>query len=736
MAFEKAKVIKAAEKFLSQGKITAAIKEYRQIIKHDPGDLTTLNMLGDLLARDGEKEEAAHCFLRIAEHYREEQFRLKAIAMYKKIEKLKPRDPATARELADLYAAQGLIADARAQYLVVADAHTRAGESRETLKILHKIADLDPHNTDIRLKLAESYLKEHLPAEAAKAYCEAAGSLLENSQFEQSLAAYAKARELQPHDFGALKGLVSAHVALGTADDAAEILEKAVSENPDDTELLSMLAHAYIEAEDAAGAERTTALLMSNDASNYRRYIEVARLYLKHDQNDETARILGNIIEPMLAGREETDLLELVNELLARDPEHVAGLRLLVRIHWWQRDMEKLRNSLERLAEAAEAAELPDDERYALTQLVRLAPDEQRYSERLTALGGVIEETGDTPLAEDPAATVVPSFEGFALVESEAGAEAPETTAVEFEWNSVVEEAPTTTNISFAELNEPDQIEESLGVDPFATDFGVTEVISGEEPAAGEQPNQTEAMMREELESVDFYIKQGYSDIASDTLQLLDKQFGPHPEIDERRRKIEAGKGGKRREMVADVVIGGVEVEEVIQPVSSGPASAGLDSGLAEIFEEFRIEAEGESATSNEDYETHYNMATAYKEMDLLDEAIREFQVASNLTAANDGTPRYFHCCNMLGHCFLQKGLPQAAALWFKKGLDVPGRNPEESKALQYELGSAYEQMGDLHRAVGAFTEVYGVDVSYRDIGDKLASLQERIKSQKKKKGK
>jgi hypothetical protein len=34
---------------------------------------------------------------------------------------------------------------------------------------------------------------------------------------------------------------------------------------------------------------------------------------------------------------------------------------------------------LERLAEAAEAAELVDDERYALTQLVRLAPDEQRY---------------------------------------------------------------------------------------------------------------------------------------------------------------------------------------------------------------------------------------------------------------------------------------------------------------------------------------------------------------------
>src|SRR6266540_4929347 len=147
MAFEKAKVVKAAEKFLSQGKINAAIKEYRQIIAHDRDDLTTLNMLGDLLARAGEKEEAASCFLRIAEHYREKEFTLKAIAMYRKIDKLKPRDPAIAIELAELYAAQGLIADALSRYLVVADAHTRAGENKQTLEVLHKIADLDPQNT-------------------------------------------------------------------------------------------------------------------------------------------------------------------------------------------------------------------------------------------------------------------------------------------------------------------------------------------------------------------------------------------------------------------------------------------------------------------------------------------------------------------------------------------------------------------------------------------------------------
>ena len=770
MAFEKAKVIKAAEKFLAQGKISAAIKEYRQIIEHDDADLTTLNMLGDLLARAGEKEEAVSCFLRIAEHFREKEFRLKAIAMYRKIEKLKPRDPATAKELADLYAAQGLIADARTQYLVVADAYTRAGDNRQTLKVLHRIADLDPHNTDIRLKLAQGYLKEGMLVDAAKAYSEAANRLFENSEFEKSLTAYSKTLELRPHDMVALKGLVSAHAALGTADDAAELLEKAVADTPDDPELISMLAQAYIEAEDAAGAERATALLMSADASNYRRYIEVALVYLKLGQEDEVARILGKIIEPMLAGREENDLLELVNELLARNPEHVAGLRLLARIHWWQRDMEKLRAVLERLAESAEAAGLAEDERYALTQLVRLAPDEQRYLERLNMLGGVLEHVAEEEqLQGDPALKTVPSFEGFAIVGETEPPTAPAGESSEFEWNSVAEETAPRAEVSFADLNEAEVTAQggSQGTDPLASGGAPAEgagpTAPGQSVAGGEGgPGSVKAMMYQELESVDFYLAQGYSDIALDTLELLERQFGSHPEIDSRRARLQAKQGEPRTEGVGpvsksaessslkgdseiDIAFGDIEIGKPLgesevgigeAPAVTAPASvgSGIDSGLAEIFEEFRMEAEGESASSNEDYETHYNMATAYKEMDLLDEAIREFQTAIGLTAV--GTMRYFQCCNMLGHCFVQKSMPQAAVIWFKKGLDAPGRSAEEYKALQYELGTAYEEMGDLVSAVAAFTEVYGVDVSYRDIADKLESLQARVASEKKKKGK
>ena len=149
-----------------------------------------------------------------------------------------------------------------------------------------------------------------------------------------------------------------------------------------------------------------------------------------------------------------------------------------------------------------------------------------------------------------------------------------------------------------------------------------------------------------------------------------------------------------------------------------------FDSGLADIFEEFRMAAEDEHDLQGEDFETHYNMGLAYKEMVLLDEAVREFQTAVGLSMPKDGTARYLQCCNLLGHCFVQKGLPKAAVIWFRKGLDAPGHTVDEYQALRYELAAALEQLGDITQAIDAFTEVYSVDVSYRDVAEKLQELQ------------
>src|SRR5262249_33563014 len=243
------------------------------------------------------------------------------------------------------------------------------------------------------------------------------------------------------------------------------------------------------------------------------------------------------------------DLLEIVHSVVEQKPDHVGALRMLVRIHWWQRDMDALRAVLERLAVAAEAAELVDEERYALTQLVRLAPDEPRYLERLKLIGGLQEEPVDDfavpPEPVEQPVGEVPQFETFAVVDdvsptiAEPVAAAPVVETVDFEANTVQPPAFSDPTASFADLND---VTDAAGDSFKEVDFETVSVVP-DEPAAttsATDEGRQESMMRQELESVDFYIAQGYNDIAIDTLEMLERQFGPHEEIKARREKLGA----------------------------------------------------------------------------------------------------------------------------------------------------------------------------------------------------
>src|SRR2546421_684347 len=196
MGFDKAKAIRAAEKYLAQGKIHAALQEYQRIVEADAGDFTALNTVGDLYARLEMRAEAIACYRRVAEHYREQGFTLKAVAMYKKLTRFGAEDHQTALALARLYEQQGLMVEARTQYMAAADAFAREGDSREALEVLRRIADLDPANTQVRLRLAEGYKSAELPDLAAEAYTLAGERLAARRDFEQALDAFTKALAL------------------------------------------------------------------------------------------------------------------------------------------------------------------------------------------------------------------------------------------------------------------------------------------------------------------------------------------------------------------------------------------------------------------------------------------------------------------------------------------------------------------------------------------------------------
>jgi tetratricopeptide (TPR) repeat protein len=172
-------------------------------------------------------------------------------------------------------------------------------------------------------------------------------------------------------------------------------------------------------------------------------------------------------------------------------------------------------------------------------------------------------------------------------------------------------------------------------------------------------------------------------------------------------------------------------------PLSKGaPASDSVAAGnharaaehagpLGEVFNEFRAEL-GEMGKEDEDLETHYNLGTAYREMGLLEEAIGEFQKVAQ--ASENGRPfRYaMQCCTLLGLVFMEKGQPQIAAIWYERALQTPGLERESILALRYDLGVALEQSGEHEAARKTFSEVYAINIDYRDVAERITTLGKR----------
>src|SRR6266849_159139 len=155
------------------------------------------------------------------------------------------------------------------------------------------------------------------------------------------------------------------------------------------------------------------------------------------------------------------------------------------------------------------------------------------------------------------------------------------------------------------------------------------------------------------------------------------------------------------------------------QPGESGP--------LKEVFEEFRAEL-GEMGVEDEDLETHYNLGIAFREMGLLEEAIGEFQKVAKATDRGRAFRYTMQCCTLLGLAFMEKGQPAIAAIWYERALKTPGNDPESVLALRYDLGVAQESAGEPVAALKSFSQVYAMNIDYRDVAERIAALQKPIR--------
>src|SRR6185437_610618 len=148
-------------------------------------------------------------------------------------------------------------------------------------------------------------------------------------------------------------------------------------------------------------------------------------------------------------------------------------------------------------------------------------------------------------------------------------------------------------------------------------------------------------------------------------------------------------------------------------PVASAASEAGVD--LADMFGELKQELEQDSANTDEDPETHYNLGVAFREMGLLDEAIGELQKVCAAVDHGHPFPQLMQTYTWLAQCFLDKGVPEAAVRWYEQALKIPNLDHETLIALHYELASAYEAAQNKPAALTHFMEVYGKNIDYRD---------------------
>ena len=740
MSFDKIKAMRSAEKFLSQGKIRAAINEYKRITESDPRDFNTLNTLGDLYVKNSNEEEAVGCYRKVAEHYNTQGFAHKAIAIYNKISRLEPDSMEISAKLAQLYQMKGSVVEARSHYRKLAERYQKKGQKVEALEIWKKLAELDPNETDVLMMIGEESGKQDLKEEAVDAYVEAGWRFNVKEDYEAALDAFSKALEVRQHDLKALSGIVKAQINLGCADEAAENLENILREQPYNRDILNLLIECHLDMNNPQAAEQAIINLVEQEPANYPKFLELVKIYLKENDVDAAARILSMSSEHLLVGGQFEEFLDWTNEILARNPEQLDALQLLVRYYGWQRDETGLKNSLDLLAEGARLGESPEIEKNALTQLIMMSPHESSYAERLQELKILHGFDEEIPQVEIKSSEV-PEFEKAANFENNAAISETEDyvgnyTGALYGENSdsfdIIPENIVSDAVEGLEFHNQAVGSEMKNSGRSSFEDNAPIEISGEITDT-ELSLSEELRIEKEVESIEFYITQGYKDLASKSLDELETEFGNQTVFTELRGKLDDSPKDNSAEIDSENIeiiedLASEMSEESAQTEEIAEDETLSASEISDNLDDFRSELllEDDEQTEQSDYETHYHMAVAYQEMGLMEDAIREYQDAINFVEVNDGMRRFFRCSNLLGHCFMEKEMPTIALMWFKRTLETENLTNEEKQGVWYEIANAYEAGGDEEKSLEYFKKIYALNVDYRDTGARIEKLNRK----------
>jgi tetratricopeptide (TPR) repeat protein len=796
-------LLRSAEKHIARGKLEQALKDYLRVLDDNPRDISTLNKVGDLHVRLNRAADSVPFFTRIAEVCSLDGFFLKAIAIYKKINKIDPARLEVYERLGDLYTKQGLTQDSRTQYQILADHYQKNNQPEQAIAAYKKMAAADPNDLKIQVRLADLYRSVNRLEEAVMQYGLVGSMLLRRGAQDEAGAVFQKALELSPKDAAARNTLVRSLLSQKNPTAALAILKAA----PRTADSLALMAEAQFEMGQNGDAIRTAEQAIALETEHQGARLALCRAHLAEANFEAALADVSPMVDAATAAGDFTRAASYLSTILQIEEAHRDSLQKMAEVR--EAEGNAAETARLRLALARE-----DERRGNVTSAIEnyrraaeAAPGHPEATSRLVALSRGVDLSGlDVPPGASPEmiidlddALVERSPEAAALAAPLPGRhESPEereleTLIVEAEifarygltdkaverLRAVVRKRPdlpsarerllelmaASKNPALAQETEsfvdfcrqrdelaraeaflsrlgltgagpapppparPAETFEEFPVEPrpappseFVEDFGSESLAFEPEPAASPPaPRATPAPASRAKASApgsagaEFVAYEGLDSLLEEKMRKAGgppaPPAAPSPAVDEQSLFADE----QQFFNLAD------ELEKDLAEQASFPAAPAMagpegEASLEEIFREFKKGVEQQ--LSPEDYETHSNLGIAYKEMGLIDEAIGEFQLASK------DSGRTVECCSMLGLCFLEKGMPQLAVKWYRKGLEAPHIKESETVGLLYDLANVYQSTGDVDNAYRTFLEVYGFDTGFRDVAARVRELE------------
>lgn len=702
---DRLKIIEQAEKYVRLGKLKEAIQEYEKLIEDDPSDVSINNIVGDLYVRLGQTDRAIKAFERVANEYEKKSLYSQALAIIKKICRLNPSNPAYFIKMADLSARQGFIADAKQEYLRLAERFLREKNVEAAISMYEKAVKLDREDFDVRMKLAALYKLDGRSEKAVEELLEAVNYKLSQGQLDDAEKFLREIKKLSPEDTRADLKLAQVLRLKGQGSKAIELAEDVLKKEANNLEAMTLLGNLYYEEGKLEAAKNMFIKILNTYPSNVNARYRLGRIQLAEGEVDRAFEYFEPLIENYLKKKREEKAVGLLGLILSVRRDYLPAMEKMAEILRQKNDLARLeiidRAIIEELRRIGKKSRMLSY--YA--ELVKLRPSDQELAQEYRELkkelmisdeGVKIDTWAPSPEEEEEiqaglAQAEVYQKEGLIRL----ARRVIEGLLLKFPNDSLLKQ----------KLEELNQVRPAYSEDELIKKVEKTTIIETQtikqtkgkpEPVKEAKkktgfPLQDQILKEETISPVDLFADTGIIPIISS---------------DGREKKFYDLQDSIQTELNM--------LSAVFLKQKKGVTTQ-FEKELSSIVADFKKGVKDK--IPEEDYQIHLQLGLAFMEQNLIDEAIEEFNLASrdkNLT---------LECLTLVSHCYRLKGNLEEAEHWLNRAIKLVAPGSDQYFALMFDLGLIYEKAGEVEKALNIYREIQSWNPTYRSVSEKINRL-------------